>query len=378
MSVLADEGSLRAMVYGGAVLGGGGGGSLAGGLNAVRDALKAGRPRVVPLDRIPRDAILATLSAVGSVDGAGRLDEAHFDRAITLLETLTERSAHGFIASEVGPRAVTYGLLQSARSGRPVVDAPCNGRAHPLFAMGSLGLHLHPSRLSATAAVGGRKGATDHVEMAIRSNVATAARLVRQTAARSGALAVARNPLPADWVRRHAAVGGLARAAEVGRTLLQALPAGPAAVLDALTRRMGGRILTSGTVAEVRLRPSSGFTLGEIRIADGRGGALRLPTCNEFMAAIVQGRPLAAFPDLITLFDLDTGLPLASSEVRSRQPVAVFAVAKERLLLGSPMRDARLLRPIEKRLGTTRSTQAPKYSSAGCDSRFLTRIQRAE
>jgi DUF917 family protein len=353
MSALAEEGALRAMVYGGAVLGGGGGGSLASGLKAVRDALKAGRPRLVSLDRIPPDAILVTLSAVGSVGGAGQLDEAHFDRAIALLEALTERPVHGFIASEVGPRAVTYGLLQSARTGRPVVDAPCNGRAHPLFAMGSLGLHLHPSRLSATAAAGGRKGAPDHVEMAIRSNVATAARLVRQTAARSGALAVARNPLPADWVRRHAAVGGLARAAEVGRTLLQALPAGPAAVLDALAGRMGGRVLASGTVAEVRLRPSAGFTLGEIRVADQRGGGLRLPTCNEFMAAVVRGRPLAAFPDLITVFDLETGLPLASSEVRARQPVAVFTVPRRRLLLGSPMRDSRLLTPIAERIGTT-------------------------
>ena len=352
MSELADEGTLRAMVYGGAVLGGGGGGSLAGGLKAVRDALKAGRPRLVPLDRVPPEAILATLSAVGSVGGAGQLDEAHFDRAIALLDALTERPAHGFIASEVGPRAVTYGLLQSTRTGRPVVDAPCNGRAHPLFAMGSLDLHRDPARLSAAAAVGGRKGAADYVEMAIRTSVATAARLVRQTAARSGALAVARNPVPADWVRRHAAVGGLARAAQVGRTLLQALPAGPAAVLDALASRMGGRVLASGTVAEVRLKPDSGFTLGEIRVADRRGGALRLPTCNEFMAAIVQDRPLAAFPDLITVFDLETGLPLASSEVRARQPVAVFAVPRRRLLLGSPMRDSRLLKPIEERLGT--------------------------
>ncbi len=352
MSALADEGTLRAMVYGGAVLGGGGGGALADGLKAVRDALKAGRPRLVTLDTIPPEAILATLSAVGSMGAARQLDEAHFDRAIALFDALAERPAHGFIASEVGPRAVTYGLLQSARSGRPVVDAPCNGRAHPLFAMGSLGLHQDPARLSAVVAVGGRKGGASYVEMTLRASVATARAPLRAAVWRTSRAAVARNPVPADWVRRHAAVGGLARAAEVGRTMLQALPAGPAAVLEALAGQMGGRVLANGAVADVRLKSGSGFTLGEIRVADRGGGALRLPTCNEFMAAVIQGRPVAAFPDLITVFDLETGLPLASSEVRARQPVAVFAVPRRRLLLGSPMRDSRLLKPIEERLGT--------------------------
>jgi DUF917 family protein len=122
-------------------------------------------------------------------------------------------------------------------------------------------------------------------------------------------------------------------------------------VLEALARQMGGRVLCSGVVAEVRLDSKSGFTLGEVCIKGDRGGVLRLPTCNEFMAAVAQGRPLAVFPDLITVFDRETGLPLASTEVRVRQPVAVFAVPRRKLLLGSPMRDARLLKPIEEKLG---------------------------
>lgn len=352
MAQFVDEHALRAMVYGGAVLGGGGGGSLASGLKAMREALKAGRPKLVPLDAVAPEAILATLSAVGSVDRAGTLDEAHFGRALQLFETVAERRVFGFIASEVGPRAVTYGLLQSARTGQPVVDAPCNGRAHPLTAMGALGLHLEPSRLSATAAVGGRKGSPDYLEIALRATVATAGRLVRQAAARSGAMAVVRNPLPASWVRRHAAVGGLTYAARVGRALLAALPAGSKAVLEVLARQMGGKVLASGAVAEVSLDSKTGFTLGEVRITGERDGGLRLPTCNEFMAAVMQGRTVAAFPDLITVFDRETGVPLASTEVRVRQPVAVLVVPRRRLLLGSPMRDARLLDPIAEKLGT--------------------------
>jgi DUF917 family protein len=351
MGPLADRGLLRAMVYGGAVLGGGGGGSLASGLSSASEASRLGRPRLVSLNQVPSDAILATLSAIGSVDTSDALNEAHFDRAIEVFQALAERPVYGFIASEVGPRAVTYGLAHSARTGQPIVDAPCNGRAHPVSAMGSLGLHLEPGHTSVTVAVGGQEGSPDYLELAVRADVAGAGRFFRESAARSGALAVVRNALPATWVKKHAAVGALSYAARVGRVLLGALSAGPTAVLRALAAAMGGRVIGRGVVSEVVLAPTSGFTMGEIKIADDRDGGITLPTCNEFMSAIVHGQTAAAFPDLITVFDGETGLPLASSEVRARQPVAVFAVARQRLLLGSPMRDARLLAPIEEHLG---------------------------
>jgi uncharacterized protein len=224
-------------------------------------------PRVVPLARIPCDAILATLSAVGTAGqtSGAALGHAHFRRALDLFEPFANRTISGFIASEVGAAAVTYGLQESARTGIPVVDAPGNGRAHPLFAMGSLGLHLRPRHATATVAVGGKKGSTDYVEIAIRANVAKAARIVRDRAAQGGiALAVVRNPVPAAFVRNHAAVGGLAFAHRVGGSLLAGLPGGTTAARSALARLMGGRVLANGVVASASLSEQQGFTIGQI------------------------------------------------------------------------------------------------------------------
>jgi DUF917 family protein len=354
IAVPTDEAGLRALVYGGAVLGGGGGGSLAAGLDSVREALAAGVPRIVPLAQLPCDAILATFSAVGSAGetSSTALGEAHFRRALDLFEPFANQAICGFVASEVGPRAVTYGLVESARTGIPVVDAPGNGRAHPLFVMGSLGLHLRPRHATVTVAVGGQKGSRDYVEIAIRANVANAARIVRDRAAQGGiALAVVRNPVPADFVRKHAAVGGLAFAYRVGRTLLARLPGGTTAVLTALTRLMGGKVSAKGVIESASLSEQRGFTVGQITIKTSGGSALGVPVCNEFMAVVDQGRPIFAFPDLVALFDCDTGLPLASTEARVDRSVAVFAVPSNRLLLGSAMRDRSLLRPIENAVG---------------------------
>jgi DUF917 family protein len=350
--VRANETSLRALVYGGAVLGGGGG-SLSAGLASVRDAMALGAPRILPLDRIAEQTTLATLSAVGSAGttSGATLRHAHFDRALALFEPFADRRLGGFIASEVGPRAVTYGLRESAITGIPVVDAPCNGRAHPLFVMGSLGLHSRPRQVTATVAVGGNPGSTDYVELAVRSNVATAARIVRDRAARSGiALAVVRNPVSAAFARDHAAVGGLTYARRVGHELLRQLPAGCAAVTAVLADLMGGRVLASGRIASATLSERQGFTVGRIAIERADGPVLDILVCNEFMAVLDKGRPVASFPDLIALFDRKTGLPLASTEAHEDHLVAVFTVPRSRLILGSPMRDLALLRGIENLL----------------------------
>jgi len=354
MAIPVDERGLQALVYGGAVLGGGGGGSLTAGLKNIREVLRVGVPRIVPLTALEDDAVLATLSVVGDPGVAGDFASAaaHLKRALSLFESFSNHGIEGYLASEVGPLAATYGLRESAATGLPVVDAPANGRAHPLFLMGSLGLHLRPRRATATVAVGGNPGSPQYVELAIRANVVNAARIVRKHAARARIpLAVVRNPLPVAVVRHHAAVGGLAFAQRVGELLLSALPAGAPAVLHQLAALMGGRVLASGRVNSVRLSGRGGFSFGMIEVRCPDELQLKIPVCNEFMAVLRGARPVAAFPDLVTLFDMRSGLPLASSEVRWNQQVAVFAVPRRRLLLGSPMEDRRLLRPIEKLFG---------------------------
>ena len=352
MAIRVDAVGLHQLVYGGAVLGGGGGGSLAAGLQSAHDILAAGVPRVVPLSALPEDAILATLSAVGAVGGTGPSRPARFDQALSLFESFTHQVVNGYLASETGPCAVTHGMRESIDTGVPVVDAPANGRAHPLFVMGSLGAHLRPGEVAATVAVGEVPGSNGHVEVAVRANVNTAARIVRQRAATSGVpLAVVRNALPAAVVREHAAVGALAFAQRVGGVLLNELGEGPLAVLAGLASYMGGRVLARGRVTAARMAERRGFTLGVIKIRGADGSEVRVPVCNGFMGVLRRGRALAGFPDLVTLFDGVTGLPLAWSEVRLNRLVAVFAVPRRRLVLGSSMADRGLLRPLERQLG---------------------------
>lgn len=347
---LLDERRLRELVYGGAILGAGGGGSIEAGLAAGREALAHGTPRLAHIGELPPKTLIATLSIVGSVAGmtGGQARPPH-GLALRRLAEVEKRSIGAVVPSEVGPQAVTYGWQESAVAGVPIADAPCNGRAHPLGLMGSLGLHRRPSYITSTVGIGG--SAHTRVELILRTSATKASKMVRHNAATSGvSLAVARNPLPASYVRRHAAVGGLKYAADVGKIVLNEINRGLPRLLERLSQWLGGRILSEGCVNSAELREREGFSVGHILISNQDGSDCRVAVCNEYLAFQKRGVVMAAFPDLITLFDVDSALPLASPEVKPGKRVAVFAVPRARLKLGSPMKDLALLRPIERLL----------------------------
>jgi DUF917 family protein len=350
-----DEAALRALVLGGAVLGGGGGGSIEDGLDAGRRALARGKPKLAELSEVEGDEPLVTLSRMGSTSGdrsPGGMQTQEL-RALRLFVRSGENRIAGFLASEVGPLAVTYGWYLSAMTGIPVVDAPCNGRAHPLGTMGSLGLHHFPRHVTTTAAVGGPGRGSRSVELLLRANAQQASDIVRAAVEKAGVpVAVVRNPLPVSYVQRHAAIGALRFARMVGEVMERHRGGGINLILDRLATTMHGEALVSdGVVRTVELEEKGGFTVGRITIRSEMGTRIVVPVCNEYMAALSGSEVLGVFPDLISLFDSETALPLGSAQIRESRRVAVFFASREHIPLGYTMRDDELLRPVERLLG---------------------------
>ncbi|MEW6399149.1 MAG: DUF917 family protein [Bacillota bacterium] len=386
-----DRDAVEAAVLGGAVLGGGGGGSMAEGRRNALLAVDMGEPELVDVDDLPPQAVLVTASAVGAP--AARTAKAlpvHYVRAVELL--VRETTVEGLITNECGGLAVVNGWLQAAVLGIPVVDAPCNGRAHPTGVMGSIGLHRVPGYVSRQAAVGGDPRAGTYVEMVVRGNLERAAALVRQASVQAGGMvAVARNPVSASYAREHAAVGAIRQVLSVGRAMLQARGRGPMAMVEAACGVLGGEVLGTGRVTDVQLQTTGGFDVGRVVVQPSAGPALELYFWNEYAvcerlagrrrqhpgeeAAERPGEPprgqaterdgepprgamgegpgerLATFPDLLATIDLSSGLPLSSAEVAVGKEVAVVWVPHQRLILGAGMRDPELMRPLEQAVG---------------------------
>ena len=158
-------------------------------------------------------------------------------RAAQLLMEQGAIKADGLITNECGGTAVVNGWLQSAVLGIPVIDAPCNGRAHPTGAMGSMGLHAKKGYVSYQAAAGGNFVQGKYLEIFVQGNIEQAAALIRQAAVQAGGLvAVARNLVNAGYVRQHGAPGAVRQAIRLGQAMIAAQPQGGEAVVEAAAK----------------------------------------------------------------------------------------------------------------------------------------------
>jgi hypothetical protein len=362
----ADE--LEAAILGGAILGGGGGGSMAEGMRMGRAALACGTPRLLQLGSLSDDVLIATVSLVGAPAAVHAVVQpADHLRAWQLLtqavgsglpfDSSAERLAQGrqpgtnmlagVISCENGGTASVHGWLQAAAFGVPVVDAPADGRAHPTGDMGAMGLERMPGFESLQAAIGGSREAGTYVEQQVRGSLRAVNELVRRAAAAAGGLvAVARNPVPARYLHRHAAVGALSQALALGRRLRQAVPGGTRNVIALLADELSAEMVVEGRVDHLEVRTEAAYDVGLARV---RGAELTI--WNEYLTLEREGKRLATFPDLIITLARDSALPLTSAELALGREVIVLKAPSARLILGAGLRGPANYRPLENAVG---------------------------
>ena len=342
-----DRETIRAAVYGGAVLGGGGGGNIEEGLRLGHLTLEVGRPHMLALDEVNDESVLVTVAMVGAPSATEQYVEPMYHvQALQLLMTHLDAPVGGLITNENGGAATINGWLQSAVTGLPVVDAPCNGRAHPTSLMGSMGLDGMDGYVSRQAAIGGNPAAGRHVRVYVESALMAGAQLVRQAAVEAGGLvAVARNPVTAAYARDHAAPGALQQALEVGRALLGA--DNPQEAAELVCGVLGGEVVCRARVNRLILRSEGGFDVGQVEME----GGYELTFWNEYMTLEWQDQRLATFPDLIVTFSTTEISPVSSAKVQEGQEVLVIRVPRQFLRLGTGMRRPQLFRAAEQAVG---------------------------
>lgn len=337
---------VQIMSLGAHVLGGGGGGPADRGLRSAREAFELGCVELVDLTSLPDEALVVTVSGVGAPSRtASMYTSAHYLRALELMEEALQRPIAGFIPSEMGANAAFGPMLPAAVRKAPLLNAACDGRAHPLGTMGSLGLASDPLYQTIQVACGGLRENGTYTELVATGSVSTTAKLCRNAADLAGGRAVVvRNPVTVAYLREHGAVGCYTQAMELGRAMT-AVP--PALRPQAAAEHLGGRIAARGTVEEFTLLSENGLDHGTCIIAAGPD-RFQLTFYNEFMTMEHGTERLATFPDLITAFDSTTGAVLNTADLRNGMDVTVLTVPCQRLLLSSGVRDGALYEDLER------------------------------
>jgi uncharacterized protein len=343
---------VEAAIRGGSVFAAGGGGWVEHGRELGTVAVTVGRPELVSMDEVPDDAFIATAAAIGAPAGTTQWQVLGVDyvKAVELLQEALGAPVYGLMIGQNGMSSTMNAWLPSALLGTKVVDAVGDIRAHPTGDMGSLGMAASPEP-TIQVAVGGHRDSHSYIELVVRGATAKVSPVLRKAADMAGGfIASCRNPIRASYVKRHAALGGISRALELGSAIMDAEAKGGPAIIDAICSTTAGKILGEGKVVRKSVRyTDAAFDIGTIAIRSGKR-ELVLHVMNEYIAVEQDGVRVATFPDVIATLGSD-GRPVSVGHIGEGAELAVFHIDKSQLPLSSSVKDPTVYPVVEAALG---------------------------
>jgi DUF917 family protein len=323
---LIDVADLDDIAVGGAILGTGGGGDpYIGKLMAQQAIRKYGPVRLIDVEAVKDDALVVPCAMMGAptvmVEKIPRGDEIML--AFRKLERFLGKKIGAVLCAEAGGLNSTIPFVVGAAAGIPVVDGDGMGRAYPELQMVTFTMH----GVSATPmVVVDDKGNSVLLECIDNKWTERLARTA--TIEMGGSALIALYPMTGKVAKKAALRGTLTQARQLGRILRESRAAHADAV-KAIRTELNAATIFQGRVQDIERRTVGGFARGEAKFAgvdDYHGHSFRIGFQNEFLIAERDGEPIVTTPDLITLLDVDTGVPITTETLRFGLRVVAIAI----------------------------------------------------
>ncbi|MDQ6918045.1 MAG: DUF917 family protein [Candidatus Dormibacteraeota bacterium] len=336
-------------IWGGSVLACGGGGWVSHGELMAEMATGLGTPILCSVDEIPDDALVATVTAIGAPGAANwEIQPRDYINALELLMGRAPGPVVAVLTAQNGSSTTLNGWIQSSLLGVKVLDAAGDVRAHPTGKLGGMGLTERPGYRTVQAVAGGNRKLHGETRLVAEGSIVTTSDILRDVSVRVGGfIAAARNPVEAAWVKKHAAIGAISYALDLGKAMRGAAARGPEAVIEAACAQTGGTILARGPIRITKPRRyEGGFDHGSFKVGD-----LELRYLNEYMTVDRGAERVSTYPDIITTLSLASGRPAAIAEIEEGDEVAIFQVHRGRIPLSSSTTDRVALAEVEGIMG---------------------------
>ena len=338
--LVLSSADLHDFARGAAFLGTGGGGApYIGRLMATSAIAEYGHPKIIDVNSLADDATVAFVAMLGAPTvlnekAASGLD---IELAVNRMSERIGKKIDALMPAEIGGVNSTLPIVAAARLGLPLLNADGMGRAFPEIQM----VVMNFEGVSATPFV----IVDEHLNSVIveTDTALRAEEFVRTVAVHMGMSCI---------VSGYAMTGAEAKRATVHNTLTEALDIGRAIeqgrrdgdAVGALVKCLSNsktygyaRELFDGKIFDLRRETSKGFSIGHCRIQSLHGGSdeMDVQFQNENLVALLNGKPAAIVPDLITIVDRETAEPIPTEALRYGQRVKVIAAAAPKLLTTS-------------------------------------------
>lgn len=323
---LLGKDDIEDIAVGAAILGTGGGGDPYIGKLMAMDAIEEQGPVTLldPLE-VPDEAFIIPTAMMGAptvlVEKIPRGDEIL--EALRALEKRFERKAYATISAEAGGINSTVPLAVAARLRIPVVDADGMGRAFPEIQM--VTFHLHGVTASPMA-MADEKGNAVLIEAVDNYWVERISRAV--TVVMGGSAMIALYAMTGRQMKEAAVPGTITLARRLGREVREARVRKENPVQSVL-KVVGGYELFKGKIVDVQRRTVAGFARGEARfegIEEYKGDEFLIRFQNENLVAIRNNKIIASVPDLITVLEAETGLPITTEGLKYGYRAVVIGI----------------------------------------------------
>lgn len=308
---------------------GGGGDPHLNTLIARRIVAEHGPVRLVHPDDLADDAFVVGIGGVGAPSvGLELLPAARTcARALHAFEEHMGRKVDALVAVEVGGANSLIPIVAAAIRGLPVVDGDGMGRAFPEAQMTTFSIGGIASTPSVAVDYEG------NAETFLQDSPRAFEQAIRQFAlSRGGVVIATEHPMSGRQLKQTIVPGTMTFAIELGRTLRSGRTRADR-MLNRLRDTFAGSIygafkhLYSGKIVDTTTRTVGGYDTGSVIIGSFEGDrTLQIDIRNEFLVARRDGQLLAMVPDLITIVDYETCVPINAERLRYGQRVAVFGV----------------------------------------------------
>lgn len=358
----------RWAVLGGGVFACGGGGWQHHGELMGPLATTLNSPVLASVDELPEDSWVATVTAIGApASPHWEIRPVDYVNALKTLMEVSDKPISAVITGQNGYSTTLNGWIQSSVLGVKVLDAAGDIRAHPTGKLGSLGLCERPGYESIQVVSGGNRERHGHFTSVNTGTVETCDNVLRDISVRTGGfIAAARNPVELSWVKKHAALGAISTALDLGKAMEDAAKANPGAagqaVVDAICASIGARVVDSGPLG----LPKPTVTKGGWDHGTFRVGKHTVPYLNEYMAidSDEDGR-VYTYPDTIIIVRASDGFPLAVKDAEEGMEVVLMAVPATELPLSSSATDRVAVGECETIMGMDFLRYLPQGGSNG-------------
>ncbi|WP_318617302.1 DUF917 domain-containing protein [Sporosarcina sp. YIM B06819] len=304
------------IAIGAALLGTGGGGDpYIGKLMALQAVEDYGPIRLLSIDEVPDDALIVPSAMMGAptvmVEKIPNGEEAV--AAFKAMKEYLGKEIFATMPIEAGGVNSLLPLALAARLGLPVIDADGMGRAFPELQM----VTFYLDGVSATPMVLSDEKGNNLLLNTI--NNMWAERIARTaTIEMGGSVMLSIYPMDGKTVKRSAIHHILTLEEKIGRTIREAKERNEDPIEEVLKLTNGHRLF-KGKVTDINRKTEEGFAKGTATIEgveDYKEDECFLHFQNEHLLAETKDKVLCSTPDLITVLDSDTGMPITTEGLK--------------------------------------------------------------